>query len=432
VPSAEIISASYVEQSSSANWIRNATLLWQHRRSLARISGVALVISAVIAFTMPKRYESVARIMPPDQPNSGAAMLAALAGRSLGGLGSVGGLASTLLGGKTSSALYIDLMRSRTVSDHIIEHFNLQSVYHKRYRIDTVKYLTHHTTIVEDKKSGVISVTFTDTDPRRAQAITQSYLDELNSLLTRANTSSARREREFIEKRLVSVQAELQNAEKALSEFSSVNTTLDIKEQTHAMVDAAAKLQAELIVSESELDSLEQIYGNENIRVRATQARIGSLRRELAKMSGSSAVQVENPKTNANGDNEEMYPSLRQLPRLAVPYANLYRSVRIQETVFELLSQQYEMARIEEAKDTPVVSVIDMPLVAEKKSFPPRILLTLILTVFAVVVASFYILNRHQWDQVSLNDPRKVLAQEIARSFRTQLHHYLPLGRDTR
>ena len=96
------------------------------------------------------------------------------------------------------------------------------------------------------------------------------------------------------------------------------------------------------------------------------------------------------------------------------------------------LLQKYEMAHIEEAKDIASVSVIDPPGIAEKKSFPPRILLTLILTVFAIVVASVYILNRHQWDQVSLNDPRKVLAQEIARSFRTQLHHYLPLGRDTR
>ena len=97
-------------------------------------------------------------------------------------------------------------------------------------------------------------------------------------MVTHANTSSARREREFIEKRLVSVQAELQSAEKALSQFSSTNVTLDIKEQTHAMVDAAAKLQAELIVGQSELDSLQQIYGDGNVRVRAARARIGVLK----------------------------------------------------------------------------------------------------------------------------------------------------------
>jgi uncharacterized protein involved in exopolysaccharide biosynthesis len=399
------------------NWVRNATLLWDRRRLLLRVAGITLVLSAVIAFLIPKRYESVARLMPPEQPSSGAAMLAALAGHSLGGLGGLGNLAG-LLGGRTSSALFIDLLHSRTISDHIIDRFNLQHVYKKRYRIDTVKYLAHHTTVVDDKKSGVITVTFNDTDPRRAQAITEAYLDELNSLVTRANTSSARREREFIEKRLVSVQAELQAAEKALGQFSSNNVTFDIKEQTHAMVDAAAKLQGELIVGQSELDSLQQIYGDGNVRVRAARARIGALKSELNKMSGS-------PSDEPSGDSSELYPSLRQIPKLAVPYADLYRRVKIQETVFELLSQQYEMSRIEEAKDTPVVSVFDQPLVAEKKSFPPRLLIILIVTAFAVMTTSFYIVLSTMWQQVSPADPRKMLAHEISQNLSSKLERGL-------
>jgi uncharacterized protein involved in exopolysaccharide biosynthesis len=404
-----------------ANWVRNANLLWGHRRQLARVAAVALILSAAIAFLTPKRYESVARLMPPEQPSSGAAMLAALAGHSLGGLAGFGNLAG-LLGGRTSGALFIDLLHSRTISDHIIDRFNLQHVYKKRYRIDTVKYLAHHTTVVDDKKSGVITITFSDTDPRRAQAITQAYLDELNRIVTLANTSSARREREFIEKRLVSVQAELQGAEKALSQFSSTNVTLDIKEQTHAMVDAAAKLQAELIVGQSELDSLEQIYGEGNVRVRAARARIGVLKSELTKMSGSASPEESN---QSSVTSSELYPSLRQLPRLAVPYADLYRRVRIQETVFELLSQQYEMARIEEAKDTPVVAVIDQPLVAEKKSFPPRLLVILLLTTLSVAATCFYIILRSMWEHVSTGDPRKVLAQEIGESLRRQMERRL-------
>jgi capsule polysaccharide export protein KpsE/RkpR len=348
-------------------------------------------------------------------------MLAALAGHSLGGLAGFGNLAG-LLGGRTSSALFIDLLHSRTIRDHIIDRFNLQHVYKKRYRIDTVKYLGHQTTVVDDKKSGVITITFSDTDPRRAQAITQAYLDELNSIVTRANTSSARREREFIEKRLVSVQAELQSAEKALSQFSSTNVTLDIKEQTHAMVDAAAKLQAELIVGQSELDSLEQIYGDANVRVRAARARIGVLQSQLTKMSGSAAAEGSDESNEASS---QLYPSLRQLPRLAVPYADLYRRVRIQETVFELLSQQYEMARLEEAKDTPVVAVIDQPLVAEKKSFPPRLLMMLLLTGFSVGATAFYIVLRSMWERMGKGDPRKVLAEEIGDSVRRQMERRL-------
>ncbi len=242
-------------------------------------------------------------------------------------------------------------------------------------------------------------------------------------MVTHANTSSARREREFIEKRLVSVHAELQDAEKALSQFSSTNVTLDIKEQTHAMVDAAARLQAELIVGQSELDSLQQIYGDGNVRVRAARARIGVLKNELTKMSG-----IFSEGSNQSGEaSSELYPSLRQLPRLAVPYADLYRRVRIQETVFELLSQQYEMARIEEAKDTPVVAVIDQPLVPERKSFPPRTMMTLLLTMLAVGVTSFYIVLSSMWEHLAAVDPRKVLAQDISETVRRQLEHRFPL-----
>jgi uncharacterized protein involved in exopolysaccharide biosynthesis len=404
-----------------ANWVRNANLLWDHRRLLAKVTAVALILSAAIAFLTPKRYESVARLMPPEQPSSGIAMLAALAGHSSGGLASLGSLAG-LLGGRTSGALFIDLLHSRTVSDHIIDRFNLQHIYRKRYRIDTVKYLGRHTKVVDDKKSGVITITFSDTDRWRAQAITQAYLEELNNMVTHANTSSARREREFIEKRLVSVQAELQGAEKALGQFSSSNVTLDIKEQTHAMVDAAAKLQAELIVGQSELDSLQQIYGEGNVRVRAARARIGVLKSELTKMSGSASPEGSDQSGEASS---ELYPSLRQIPRLAVPYADLYRRVKIQETVFELLSQQYEMARIEEAKDTPVVAVIDQPLVAETKSFPPRKLVILLLTMLAVGATCFYIILRSRWEQVGAGDPRKVLAEEISETVRRQLEHRL-------
>src|SRR6201992_36114 len=399
------------------NWVRNTTLLWDRRRLLLRVAAITLVLSAVIAYLIPKRYESVARLMPPEQPSSGAAMLAALAGHSLGGMSGLGSLAG-LLGGRTSSALFIDLLHSRSISDHIIDRFDLQRVYKKRYRIDTVKYLAHHTTVIDDKKSGVITVTFNDTDPRRAQAITQAYLDELNSLLTHANTSSARRERAFIEKRLVNVQAELQSAEKALGQFSSNNVTFDIKEQTHAMVDAAAKLQGELIVGQSELDSLQQIYGEGNVRVRAARARIGELKSELAKMSGR-------PSCEPSGDSAELYPSLRQIPKLAVPYTDLYRRGKIQANVFELLSEQYEMSRIEEAKDTPVVSVFDLPLVAEKKSFPPRLLIILILTALAVRTTSFSIVLTNMWQQVSPADPRKMLANEISQNLSSQLERRL-------
>jgi uncharacterized protein involved in exopolysaccharide biosynthesis len=412
--------------SERANWITKANLLWEHRRLFARVTVIALALSIILAFALPKQYESVGRLMPPDQQSSSAALLAAVAGRSLGGLGALGGIAGGLLGGRTSTALYIDLLHSRTISDKIIDRFHLQDVYHKRYRIEMVKFLAKHTNVVEDKKSGVITLTYTDTDPVRGRDIAQAYIEELNKVLTGSNTSSARREREFIENRLVTVKAQLNDAEKALSNFSSVNTTLDIKAQTQTMVEAAAKLQAELIVAQSDLDSLEQVYGDDNVRVRSTRARIASLQRELTKLSGSSEALPNNPDKSEALDGNSLYPSLRQLPRLAVPYAALYREVRIQETVFELLSQEYEAAHIEEAKDTPVVSVFDQPLVAETKSSPSRRLIILGGIALADAACCFFIILRQQWRNVGEDDPRRELVERIFASVRESLQRVGP------
>ena len=408
-PRTQIAEAQHTPPVLSPNWVVNLGTLFDHRRFLARAGGFALILSILLAFLLPKRYESTARIMPPENAGSGSAMLAALAGRAGGGLSGLGGLAGSLLGSRSSSVLFVELLQSRSVADDIIDRFHLREVYGKRYRIDAVKFLAKRTSVTEDKKSGVVTITVTDTDPELSRAIAQAYLEELNSVVTRANTSSARQERQFIEQRLVSVRTELQEAEMALSAFSSTNTTLDIKEQTHAMVDAASRLQAQKIVGDSELASLSQIYGDDNVRVKAARARVAELQHAIQQMSGSS---------NAIGGDDagEEYPSLRQLPRLAVPYANLYRRVRIEETVYELLSQQYEMARIAEAKDTPIVSVIDAPLVAEKKSFPPRLTLILALTSAALLAASAYVLVWDWWLQVDPEDARKRLQRKVSGS----------------
>lgn len=399
-------------------WAIRAMLLWKHRRKLARLTGISLLVSLAISFAIPKQYKSTTSIMPPDQQGSSAMLLTALTGHS-GGLGALGSLASGLLGGHTSTELFIELLHSGTVSGHLIDRFNLQHVYHKRYRVDTAKHLARCTKITEDKKSGVITIAVEDTSRVRARDLAQAYLDELNKLVTRTNTSSAHQERVFIEKRLNTVRESLEDAEMQLSQFSSKSSAIDIKEQTRAMVDAGARVQAELLVEQSGLQSLRQIYGDGNVRVRETEARIASLQGELTKMTGSSApltadaIRDDGVNSGGGDDKGELYPPLRQLPRLAVPYADLYRRVKVQETVFELLTQQYELARVEEAKDVPVVSVIDPPGIPEKKSFPPRLLLTLLLTFLSFAGASALILIRDHWAKVDPRDPRKVLAAEV-------------------
>jgi uncharacterized protein involved in exopolysaccharide biosynthesis len=411
------------DQGGTPGWVVNSNLLWDKRRTLALIAVASLVLALVVAFLWPKQYESSARIMPPSTSGGGAALLAAITGRSGGGLSGLGALASEMFASGGSTPLFMELLHSGTISGRLIERFDLQRVYHKRYRIDTAKYLARHTKVMDDKKSGIITLTVTDTDPVRARDIAQAYLEELNLLVNRTNTSSAHQERIFIEKRLRSVKVDLEQAQQRLSEFSSTHSTVDIKEQTRAMVDAASHLEAQLIVEQSGLESLKQIYGDGNIRVREAQARIAVVREEISKLGGSSEalplgeqdglkLPVNSPGSNA----EKEYPALRQMPRLAVPYARLYREVQVQETVFELLTQQYELSRIQEAKDVPVVNIIDAPGVAEKKSFPPRLLMTLFLTVAAIVLSCAVILFHHQWLLVSPQDPRKILVHRIAGS----------------
>jgi uncharacterized protein involved in exopolysaccharide biosynthesis len=411
-------------------WVTHARVLWAHRRLLAMITGISFLVSLGFAFTIPKQYKSTTSIMPPDQQSSSAMMLAALAGR----LGSLGALGS-LVGTHTSADLFIDLLRSGTVSGHLIDRFNLQHVYHKRYRVDAAKHLAHLTKITEDKKSGVITIEVEDTDRARARDLAQGYLDELNQLVVRTNTSAAHRERVFIEQRLHSVQSDLEDAELKLSQFSSDSNAVDIKEQTRAMVDAGARVQAELIVEQSGLQSLKQIYGDGNVRVRESEARIASLQAQLARMAGAStAPAIDNlPDSGAsqeqNISSSELYPPLRTLPRLAVPYADLYRRVEVQEAVFQLLTQQYETARIEEAKDVPPVNVIDLPGIAEKKSFPPRLWVTLLLTFFAFACTSAFLLFRHYWLAINDHDPRKEFAAEVMAVLRRRFHSIFAFSR---
>jgi capsule polysaccharide export protein KpsE/RkpR len=401
-----------------ANWVENATLFWDNRRLFVRVVGVIFVLSIVFAFSLPKEYESGARIMPPEQGSNSAAMLAALVGK--GTAGGLAGLAGSLLGAKNNGAMFVALLHSDTVSGHLIDRYNLQRVYHKRYRLDTAKRLAHLTKITEDAKSGVITIVVTDRTRERARDLAQGYLDELNRLVSKVNTSSAHNEREFIEKRLQTVQAELQRAQVELSDFSSKNTTIDIKEQTRATVDAGARLEGQLIAGESELDSLRQIYGNQNVRVRAAEARDAVLRRELQRANGTSDTGPDQ-----DIDASHPYPALRHLPQLGVQWANLYRNVRIHETVFDLLSEEYETARIEEVKAIPTVSVIDYPGVPERKSGPHRALLVLIATFLSAIATALYLLARRFWLAMGDQDPRYLLIKRIEATIRNRWNRRL-------
>ena len=203
-------------------------LLWDHRKFLCRVAIYAFLASTVIAFLIPVRFQSTTRLMPPDTlSESGMGMMAALAGRA-GAAGGIGGLASDLLGVKSSGALFVGILGSQTVQDGLIDEFRLQKVYHDSKIEDARKDLAEHTDVSEDRKSGIITIAATDHDAKRAAAMAQAYVNELDRLVAQVSTSSARRERIFLEGRLQNVKTDLDLAARNFSDFASKNTAIDI------------------------------------------------------------------------------------------------------------------------------------------------------------------------------------------------------------
>src|SRR5882757_742845 len=402
-------------------------LFWGHRRFLFRAVAVGLLVSTLIAFLIPKSYTSTTQLMPPDsQSTSGMAMMAAMAAKARGGLA---GVAGDLLGLKSSGALFIGVLRSQTSQDRLIEQFDLRKVYGARLVMDARMKLDESTSISEDKKSGIITISVTDHSPQRAAAIASAYVDQLNSLVSELSTSSAHREREFLAERLKVAKQDLDDASNQLAQFSSKNNTLDIQQEGKAMLDAAGTIAGEMIAAQSQLEGLRQIYTDNNSRVRSLNARVAELRKQLEKLSGTQA-NTENATKAApeqTGDPSAAkaggglpYPTIKSLPLLGAKYADFYRRAKIQETVFELLTEQYELAKVQEAKETPSVKILDPAAVPEKKSFPPRLVIMFLGTFFVMGFSLVWVLGSTRWKEVDPQDPRKRLAQEMAAMIKTR------------
>jgi capsule polysaccharide export protein KpsE/RkpR len=345
-----------------------ARILWGHRSILFRAFICGELLSAAIAFSLPKGYEATTKLMPSgSSSNGGEALLAALSTRGASGM--LGGLAGDFLGVRGNGAVFVEILERRTVADRMIEQFQLAHEYHITKIEYTRKMLESHTKIMEDQKSGFISITVTDHTPSQAAAMAQAYVTALDHLVAQLSTSSARRERTFLEDRLKTVKGDLDEAAIQLSEFASKNTAIDIPAQAKALVEAAAVLQGQLIAAEAEVSGLEKIYAVNNVRVRALEARIAELRQQLQKLGGS------NSPADVRNDNS-LYLSIGKLPLLGVTYADLFRRTKIEETVYELLTQQYELAKVQEAKEIPSVKILDTAVVPTVKSFPHRVWLT--------------------------------------------------------
>lgn len=392
-------------------------VLWEHRRFVFRLSAYGLFLSVLLAFFIPVRYESTARLMPPENQSGSTLALAAAAAMSGTAGGGLGAMAGDLLGLKSTSDIFVGILSSRTAQDKLIEQFNLQKVYRDRRIEDARKDLTDRTDISVDRKSQIISITVTDRSPQRAAAMAQAYIDELNALVSQLSTSSARRERIFLEGRLQTVNHDLEDAEREFSQFASKNTAIDVKEQGKAMLEGAATLQGELIAVQSEYEGLRQIYTDNNVRVRALKARISELQNQLDKLGGKG----ESISDSSAQSSDSLYPSIRKLPLLGVTYADLYRKTKIQEAVLETLTKEYEIAKVQEVKEIPTVKVLDSPNVPDMRSFPPRLLIIILGTLLACCFGVLFVLGSANWNAVDPQDPGKQFAFEVWTDLRSHV-----------
>jgi capsule polysaccharide export protein KpsE/RkpR len=382
-------------------------LVAQRRRLLLAFVIWGFALSLALAFLIPPRYEAVTRLMPPDQSSGmSATMLSALTAKAGD---SVGTLASDFLGMHTTGATLVGILSSRTVQDDLINRFDLRKIYSRRKYEDARKVLSHRTDISEDRKSGIITIKVEDSDRDRAAMIARGYVDDLNSRVSQLTTSSARRERVFLEGRLTSIKQHLDESTLQLSRFSSKNRTFDPQVEGKAMLDAASTLQGELIAAESELKGMEQIYGPENARVRSTAAKVSELQRKLNGLSGNSGIATRGGEDGAGS----LYPSLQQLPMLGNTYYDLARQAKINETVYEILTKQYELAKVEEAKEIPTIKVLDEAIAPERKSWPPRTLIVLLGTMLAFCVGLTWLTASEAWEALDSNHPYRLLLLKL-------------------
>jgi uncharacterized protein involved in exopolysaccharide biosynthesis len=409
----------YTSERVALSAMQVAELLWRERRYLFKCTFWALAIVSAIAFLLPNHYTATTRLMPPDYGGGSnmAMTLPALSDQGGGGVG-IMGMASRLLGMNTSGELLIGVIQSQSVQDRVIKKLNLMHVYSDKYIEDGRKDLAGHTSLTSDSKTGMIIISVTDRVPARASEIANAYVAELNQALAEVNTSSAHRERMFLEQRLLQIKDQSESDAKEFALFASQNGAVDIPDQAKSMVAAGAELQSQLIVAQAELKGLQQIYTINNARVRSAKARVDELQSQVNRFGGKNV----NPATDSLLNHDELYPSVRQLPLLGVKYLDLYRRSKVDDAVFELLTKEYEIAKIQEAREIPAAQVLDPAQVPGKKSSPHRLIIMLAGCFAGLMFSSALLIGRLVWNSTDECDPRRRLLLDIFSACRSRIH----------
>lgn len=371
----------------SINLLEYLEIIAKKWRLIVKVMVAAFVISIIVSLQKPNIYSSTALILPPQQDSGMMGMMSALSG-------GMAGLAGDLLGKGTTGDLYVGILNSRAVKDTIIDRFNLVDVFKQKYRLDTYKILAAKAEIAAGKKDGIISITVEDKDPKLAADLANAFAEELGRLTVKLSITGAAQNRGYLEQRLAKAKDDLNRAEEALKTFRSSNKALDVPEQAKAAISGLAQLKAQLAIQEVQLAGMRSRFTDTTPEVTDLKASISSLQAQISQVEGS-----------GRGSS---IPSMGSVPELGREYVRLMREFKVQETIFELLTKQYEMAKMSEAKDVDGIQIIQRATVPDKKSEPKRSIIVLASTFAAGFGAVLYIFMREASERISHEDRERL------------------------
>jgi uncharacterized protein involved in exopolysaccharide biosynthesis len=378
------VHAPELEEDQGADLIDRLTVLSEHKGFIFKFTFFASMVAAIIAFLLPKTYEASTKIMPPQQNPSAAVAL-------LSQLGPLANLASKDFGLRNPSEIYVDLLRSRVIADDLIQRFSLMQVYQDKEIMDARKKLEGATEI-DMARDGMISVIVDDHDAQRAADLANAYIEELQKLSQTLAVTEAGRRRLFFEHEVEKAGEDLARAEQALKETQQKTGIIHLDSQAKAMIESLTYLQAQLTAKEAEVEAMRSFATPENPEYVRARQEVESLRAELAKVqSGQGGTSLADVST-------------RSIPEAGLEYVRRLRDLRYHESLWEALTKQYEIARIDEAKDATVIQVLDKAVPPHRKSRPHRLLIVALTAFFALFAACGLVLVSESFNRAK-EDP---------------------------
>jgi tyrosine-protein kinase Etk/Wzc len=371
---------------SDTTLLKSLVVLAQHRRLIAGGMLLSAVLTAVIVLVVPATYTASTVILT-SQPGQGsaAALLGELGGGSLGALAALGG--DSLF--RSQADTFAGVLSSRTVADSLIQSFHLQNVYRKRTLVDTRKALARHTH-VEAVKGSLIRISVDDHDVRRAAALANAYVDELYRVNQRLALTTGSQRRLFLEQQVNAEKDALAKAEEAFQDIQQKTGVIQLAGQEEMTLRSIAQIRAEISVKEVQIEQLRTMATEQNGQLQQLESGMGALQEQLRKAESAST-----------GSGDDYFVSAGRIPHAGLEYLRRFRDLRYHEALFEMLSKQYELARIEEAKAPAIIQVLDRAIVLDKRSWPPRTLLVLLALLSSGILLAAIVLIKDKWTKIA-------------------------------